>query len=1017
MSLPADKAPDAREFLKLVEAWKRTIASLGTTIASASGSFIKIPEPANQIVAFIIAGAGLLISFLIYRRDARQQAAAKQKKVETSTAAGAFRGLRRFLRGDELPGSVRRIQATQLTRQIERAGFKIALVTGDSGVGKSSLLECALVKKLEESGYSVAMISNSGELGLSHTTTPDHSLRIEDAIAEISDRISNSRQDKKKPTVVILDQFEELLSRFRNANDRKLLSDKLWKIVGEGNRIIIGIRKEYLIDFKSISRGPDHIVSFEDTFLVENLETNEAEEIIQECARQDHLEFDLDLPELIANDLAIEGKVRPADLQIVCTALSGDLTVERYRSAGRAAGLRSKFVKGVIDITGDAVLARAVLRQLCDIPNNKKAEPARAEEIVEKAKAGAAGERATLDAINSILRELEQARVLTRIDKNIDDLRWSLIHDYLVEPIKIATEEQNTRSETATARLDYFVTRAKTSGGVIPRPDLHLIRRDAPPAALHQPDARRLIRRSLIVGYGVPVAAIVGATFLGVVVVIATTTTRVWQIVDENNHFDKSTATADSFRYVRTTTANVAARPGKRTVLVSGTGMESSRVTAWDFETGAFLGAAFGFVVEDSIWNYDPPAGRLTRLNIDGTQSLGITTPQEGRPNKTTKISSVKGPFVNFETFETFAVLFDTKSSKWVSIDHDNVSPSRSVDTERSDSALLTAVTGQDNETSRVTLWTTGFGQQLLDQRYQGPVRDTRLIELGARTILSFARERSLGTIAIDHVAGENGSAARFSVGETRETPLPADMPMRLLNQPAESSAQTIVLGDRIIFPDSSPTRTIFWIFNCRTLQFEPPEIAAQTAHIEGAMEGYAWMPEDSKGLARIWLEQDNVPRRIEGLQIRFNDRILISRDRRRLVIISKEGGVDLWSIDLDERKARILAHVDGIDNSDWLFSEDDHLVMRRRPGGVHELWGENGTSLGQLGPLGSQVQTSSYQADCRETFVWTTEGQRLEFRRGFNVPLVGFVPERDCPLKLSSLQVSLAKMFAYVVH
>ncbi|SEN57548.1 ATP-binding protein [Bradyrhizobium sp. OK095] len=1015
MSSPADKAPDSREFLKLVEAWKRTIASLGTTIASAGGSFFKIPEPANQIAAFLIAGVGLLISFLIYRRDARQHTAAKQKKTETSTAAGAFRGLRRFLRGDELPGSVRRVQAIHLAREIERPDFKIALVTGDSGVGKSSLLECALVKKLEELGHSVAMISNSAELGLSHAAAPDHVPRIEDAIAEIGDRMSNFKHDKKKPTIVILDQFEELLSRFRNASDRKLLSDGLWKIVGEGNRIIVGIRKEYLIDFKTISLGPDYIVSFKDTFLVENLETNEAEEIIRECAKQDHLEFDQDLPELIANDLAIEGKVRPADLQIVCTALSGDLTVERYRSAGRAAGLRSKFVKGVIDITGDAILARAVLRQLCDIPNNKKAEPARAEEITEKAKAGAAGERATLKAINSILREMEQARVLTRIDnKNTDDLRWSLIHDYLVEPIKIATEEQNTRSETAAARLDYFVTRAKIAGGVIPRPDLHLIRRDAPPAALQQPDARILIRRSLIVGYGVPVAAIGGAIFLGVVMVIAAATTRVWQIVDENNHFDRSAATADSFRYVKTTTANVATRPDRRTVLVSGTGMESSRVTAWDFNTGAFLGSGFGFVTDDSIWNYDPATGHLTRLNIDGTASLDITTPQESRPNKTTKISSFKNPFVNFETFETFAILFDTKNKKWISIDYDNVSPSRSVDTERSDSAFLTVVTGQDSETSRVTLWTTGFGQRLLDQRFNSPVRDTRLIELGTRTILSFAREKSLNTIVIDRAAPGNG--ASFSVGEARETPLPADMPPGLLNQPAESRAQTVVFGDRMIFPDLSPTRTIFWIFNLRTLQFEPPEIAAQTARIEGPMEGYAWMPEDSKGQARIWVEQDNAPRRIEGLQIRFNDRILISRDRQRLIVISKEGSVDLWSIDLDARKARMLARLEGIDNSDWLFSEDDHLMIRRRPGGIHELWGTNGTSLGQLGPLGSQIQTSSYQADCRQTFVWTTEGQRLEFRRGFNIPLIGFVPERDCPLKSSSLQNGLAKMFAYVV-
>src|SRR5262249_27783732 len=100
----------------------------------------------------------------------------------------------------------------------------------------------------------------------------------------------------------------------------------------------------------------------------------------RECAEQDGIVPDQDLPELIADDLAMNGRIRPADLQIVCTALSGDLTVERYRSEGRAAGLRSRFLKSVIEISGDAVLARTVLRALCDIPNNKKsAEPLRCE--------------------------------------------------------------------------------------------------------------------------------------------------------------------------------------------------------------------------------------------------------------------------------------------------------------------------------------------------------------------------------------------------------------------------------------------------------------------------------------------------------------------------------------------------------------------------------------------------------------------------------------------------------------
>jgi hypothetical protein len=161
----------------------------------------------------------------------------------------------------------------------------------------------------------------------------------------------------------------------------------------------------------------------------------------------------------------------------------------------------------------------------CDIPNNKKApEPLAADAIAARARAAAPGERATTGAVTAVLQALEQARIVVATG-NADVPGWSLIHDYLVEPIKLATEEQTTRSETAVARLDYFVARAQTvSGTVIPPPDLRQIRRDAPPAAILQLTARRLIRRSLLIGYGKPAGAIFGAALATMVLVVMSAT-------------------------------------------------------------------------------------------------------------------------------------------------------------------------------------------------------------------------------------------------------------------------------------------------------------------------------------------------------------------------------------------------------------------------------------------------------------------------------------------------------------
>src|ERR1044072_3434590 len=156
-----DKLPDPADLQKFFESWWRTAGTIITTIAAALGS-LQITSPTNYIIAGVIAVAGLAIAIFLYRRDVQRRERAEQAEREVkdahATASNAFRGLRRFLRGETLPWGQRRRQAAQLSRQLMHPDYKIALVTGDSGAGKSSMLECAIVKTLEEEGHSVAMI-------------------------------------------------------------------------------------------------------------------------------------------------------------------------------------------------------------------------------------------------------------------------------------------------------------------------------------------------------------------------------------------------------------------------------------------------------------------------------------------------------------------------------------------------------------------------------------------------------------------------------------------------------------------------------------------------------------------------------------------------------------------------------------------------------------------------------------------------------------------------------------------
>jgi hypothetical protein len=1019
--MPTPALPDPADLQKFFENWWRTGSTIVATLAGALIS-LQISSPVAYAVAVAVTVIGIALAIVLYRREARGREKDEEVKQgignkSLGSTEGAFRGLRRFLRGELLPGPQRRRDAAQLFRQVIHPAFKIAVVTGDSGAGKSSMLECALVGELEAAGHGVAMISNSGLLVPLGQAAAEGSSQIQLVIAKIAEEVSRHRGDGGKAVVLILDQFEELLSRFRAEQDRNELGDALWKLIEEGTRVIVGMRKEHLVDFRSIATRLGYTISLGgDTFLVENFDTKEAAAVIRECAKQDGIVPDQDLPELIADDLAVDGRVRPADLQIICTALSGDLTIERYRSEGRASGLRSHFIKGVMGITGDTALARAVLRELCDIPNNKKApDPLRAEDIAEKARLGAPGQRATTEAVIFVLRALQQALVVVSVG-SAEALRWSLIHDYLVEAIKIATEEQTTRSEAAVARLDYFVTR----GSIIPLPELRSIRRDAPPAAVRQPAARRLILRSLLIGYGKPLGGASAVALVAVALVVVVTTERQWRIIDEKSHWDGSSMGKQSpflFAYG----AVLQSDPSKPLVIFSNSN-DSTRLTTWDAETGSPIAVLSGqhlSVAGGGIWDYDAATGRLKRLDGVGKEILSLVTPQEGRPQ-----SKYSGGDISVAGFQDGNVIFDVRYSdmfvtyfdlqrkKWKSIVRDQIAPPagagyNSISDSYRSTELLNAVLERrggalKESASRLTVWTRDYGQQVFDEQFTGDgVSLLGLTQFDGETILSLINGRVIETILIKQSADTQAdSTVRFSVGERKQIPLPKDFPLavdegRFLIRNADA-ARIVPLGKRIVVVETLGTRTVFWVFNPAAARFDDPMFGAPAVFL-AHQAGYAWISYGTAGPLKIWLPDQPDLIRVEGVLIRQNDGIELSDDRRRLLVVPEDGGGELWSADFSNGKASRLARIAVPPNSNLSLNSDQKLIVLRRPGGLYYAWDRNGAGLGSLGVIGSEIQYSSYRGECRQILLWTREGQRLDLRRGFKIPLYGFLQERDC--------------------
>jgi hypothetical protein len=1034
MSPKPKPLPNPEDIKKFFESWWQTASTIIGTIVGALAVF-QIPSTVAYAIAVPLVLGGIGLTIIIFRRESkRREKDARTLEAITATrqdsGGAAFRGLRRFRKGESLPGPQRRREAAQLLNQVTHHDFRIALVTGDSGSGKSSLLECSMVESLEKAGHAVVMISNAATLGESGGQVNVKDPDIGTIITTINRRIDNKFKSKNEArdehnggnVFIILDQFEELISRFREDNDRAALGEFLKGIIEEKIKVIIGIRKEYLVDFKSVAARLTFPVSFEDTFLINNFDLVEAIAVIKECAQRDCIAFDEDLPSQIAEDLSIEGRVRPADLQIVCTTLSGDLTLERYQSEGRAAGLRSRFIKEVIDITGDPVLARTVLRELCDMPNNKKlAEPLKAESIAEKARLAAPGARATVEAVNSVLQALCQARVVV-FSKEFNDARWSLIHDYIVEPIKLATEEQTTRSESASARLNYFISRAKNDLRVIiPFQELRSIRRDAPPAALRQPAARKLIRRSLIIAYGKPIALTAGAVGASLLVFILVASERgQWRIVNIASHWDGAKGSPKGGARI---TANQVRLPDGKSALVVGTGFNPSdrvdRLTVWDPQTGDIIAIHTGMLnlSGDWLWSYDEATGRLARIQPGGKEEMFLVTPKENRPQGALNVVSWNDPVVTFKsdrrTFRTdFEAFLNLSKRAWSILEEKKLHPQLEIGSyshSALDDKFFRAHVINKGEISKLTIFLVNSSEIIFEQNFNSYVRLLSVKDLGSRTAVTIIRDSSLEVLLLEKSSSEDLQANSI-VSARQVVPIPDELRPAMMERespwPLKSRIQVFETDHQLLIADNQQTRTVIWIFDPASMKFEAPIISAAPAVMIapsnfGPPKGIAWITAGQSG-PTIWLEGQATPFVLKGLQIGAKDEITISNDSRRMLVHSENGSGELWDIDTERGVALWLSQTTTSLLTRVFFSSDQQLVLVRHEGGQHSVWHRDGKFMGSLGTMGSDISWSIYHSSCRQVLIWNEEGQRLDLRRGFVVPIFGFIPERECNEKKS---------------
>jgi hypothetical protein len=570
----------SNSLLQIVKDWGAVLAPIAGAVAAGLAT-IGISNSLGQILGWIATLSLVGVAVFLWRRKQRklQERINRDellKEFEKSRVARAsFRGLASFGSEDFLPGPQRRRDAGTIFAQVSSDAFRFGIVSGDTGAGKSSMLRAELSRLLKDSGFAVELLVSPRQAWLdAGINTPD----VDQAVRIIKEWVGTRFSSTTAPRFLIIDQFEELFIRFRTNADRCKVGRYLDELIRgiPTVRILCSVRRDYFIDFRDLAPGLAEPLSTKNTFLVRNFSRDEAAEVIRECAARDGIETPEEMPNLVANDLAEQDEVRPAELQIVCTALRGDFRLQHYRTEGGASSILSKHIALAIDATGKPALARLILRALCDFSRNAKASPASVDQLAKTiGKQRDVPEEPNAE-IQAILEQFEPSRLVVHSHiEGVED-QWSLIHDYLVEPVKLATQDASTRAEDAARALKTYLAEARVDrAATIPTNKLRDIRRYCPTELLQAREAKRLIYRSYALGYGRPIliGALVLFGALGVIAYFGTTST--WQVEQERRHWTGNQSGTVKLSTIWNTKPPLVAT------------MSASKLVLWDGQTGS----------------------------------------------------------------------------------------------------------------------------------------------------------------------------------------------------------------------------------------------------------------------------------------------------------------------------------------------------------------------------------------------------------------------------------------------
>ncbi|WP_293336662.1 hypothetical protein [Microcoleus sp. CAWBG58] len=345
-----------------------------------------------------------------------------------------------------------------IIQRIDRSDCKLTIIHGQSGVGKSSIIQAGLVPALQLTPLKARDVlpvllqsyhdwaRDCGQClkaGIEKIKGESLSTPIETPTAILEQLRLN--QDRNLLTVLIFDQFEEFFFAYPDQTSRRELYNFLAECVNNekniGLKIILSLREDYLYYLFEWNRKTNlfminnDILTKDICYYLGNFSIPDAKRVLQNLTKRSQFELSEDLVNALVEDLAGEEReVRPIELQIVGMQLEKRhiTQLSEYQQLGDRAKLTlvEGFLAEVIADCGqeNKEIAELVLYLLTD-ENNTRPQKTLAE--LAAADLGTVSKR----LLKLVIQIVVQSGLVLEVPPAPIE-RYQLVHDYLVPFIR-----------------------------------------------------------------------------------------------------------------------------------------------------------------------------------------------------------------------------------------------------------------------------------------------------------------------------------------------------------------------------------------------------------------------------------------------------------------------------------------------------------------------------------------------------------------------------------------------------